>query len=202
MATCLSWAKPSEQPLHLIWWVKRTLHSRVLLRATLAWSHGPSPPTPPPPLPHTHTHTHTHTNGELARRLSSLNKRQWSQEWILSFLIHETGLIEKPSYKRNLNRALLINLRQPRWRHKKCCWMPPYLTVSYTSLSSEAHWTPGLNSPAWPVHYTCAHQPGSGSHGQLPYSCFGEEETENELHQASFADVYACRQLLFRYTLP
>ena len=138
MATCLSWAKPSEQPLHLIWWVKRTLHSRVLLRATLAWSHGPSPPTPPP----SHTHTHTHTNGELARRLSSLNKRQWSQEWILSFLIHETGLIEKPSYKRNLNRALLINLRQPRWRYKKCCWMWPYLTVSYTSLSSEAHWTP------------------------------------------------------------
>ena len=134
MATCLSWAKPSEQPLHLIWWVKQTLHSRVLLRATLAWSHGPSPPTPPPP-----SHTHTHTNGELARRLSSLNKRQWSQEWILSFLIHETGLIEKPSYNRNLNRALLINLRQPRWRYKKCCWMPPYLTVSYTSLSSEAH---------------------------------------------------------------
>ena len=59
-----------------------------------------------------------------------------------------------------------------------------------------------LNSAAWPVHYTYAHQTGSGSHGQLPYSCFGEEETENELHQASFADVYACRQLLFRYTLP
>ena len=137
MATCLSWAKPSEQPLHLIWWVKRTLHSRGLLRATLAWSHGPSPPQPHPPPPH--THTHTHTNGELARRLSSLNKRQWSQEWILSFLIHETGLIEKPSYNRNLNRALLINLRQPRWRYKKCCWMPPYLTVSHTSLSSEAH---------------------------------------------------------------
>ena len=99
-------------------------------------------PLPPNPTPLPHTHTHTHTNGELARRLSSLNKRQWSQEWILSFLIHETGLIEKPSYKRNLNRALLINLRQPRWRYKKCCWMWPYLTVSYTSLSSEAHWTP------------------------------------------------------------
>ena len=94
---------------------------------------APPPPNPTPPP------THTHTNGELARRLSSLYKRQWSQEWILSFLIHETGLIEKPSYNRNLNRALLINLRQPRWRYKKCCWMPPYLTVSYTSLSSEAH---------------------------------------------------------------
>ena len=58
------------------------------------------------------------------------------------------------------------------------------------------------NSAAWPVHYACAHHPGSGSHGQLLYSCFGEDETENELHQASFADVYACGQLLFRYTLP
>ena len=58
------------------------------------------------------------------------------------------------------------------------------------------------NSAAWPVHYACAHHPGSGSHGKLLYSGFGEDETENELHQASFADVYACGQLLFRYTLP
>ena len=150
----------------------------------------PRQPHPPP----SHTHTHTHTNGELARRLSSLNKRQWSQEWILSFLIHETGLIEKPSYKRNLNRALLINLRQPRWRYKKCCWMPPYLTVSYTSLSSEAHWTPQHGQ--YITHALI--NPAVAAMD----SCFGEEETENELHQASFADVYACRQLLFRYTLP
>ena len=71
-----------------IWWAKRTLHSRDLM----------APPPPPPP------------------QMERLNKRQWSQEWLLSFLIHETGLIEKPTYQRNLSRELLVNLRQSCWR--------------------------------------------------------------------------------------
>ena len=45
MATCLSWAKPSEQPLHFIWRGKRTLYSLLFSRATLAWSHDSSPLT-------------------------------------------------------------------------------------------------------------------------------------------------------------
>ena len=59
MATCLSWIKPSEQPLHFIWRRKRTLHSLIFSRATLAWSHDSSPSP--------------HSNGELACRLSWLN---------------------------------------------------------------------------------------------------------------------------------
>ena len=45
MATCLSWTKPSEQPLHFIWRGKRTLYPLLFSRATLAWSHDPSPLT-------------------------------------------------------------------------------------------------------------------------------------------------------------
>ena len=73
--------------------------------------------------------------------------------------------------------------------------MPPYLTVSYTSLSSEAH-RPTPRHGQYITHALIILAVAAMD------SCFGEDETENELHQASFADVYACGQLLFRYTLP
>ena len=172
----LAWVEQSHLSnlsMFNIWWAKRTLHSRDLM----------APPPPPPP------------------QMESLNKRQWSQEWILSFLIHETGLIEKPSYKQNLNRALLINLRQPHWTYKKCYWMPPYITVSYTNLSTEVH----LPTPRHGQYITHAFiTPAVAAMDSCLIAALArwEEETENELHQASLADVCGCRQLLFRYSLP
>ena len=47
------------------------------------------------------------------------------------------------------------------------------------------HRSTPTNSAAWPVHYACAHHLGSGSHGHLPYSCFGPVRRRNRKRIAS-----------------
>ena len=103
----LAWVEQSHlSNLSILYGERSEPCTRVSFRVLLLCDLRPLSPPPPP-----------NSNGELARWLSSLNNEtQWSQEWILSFLIHETGLIEKPTYQRNLNRELLVNLRQSCWR--------------------------------------------------------------------------------------
>ena len=166
MATCLSWTKPSEQPLHFIWRAKRTLHSRLFSRATLMWSHDPSPPL--------------NSNGELARGCL---------RWIMKLNDHKNEFCHFLNTKRALSRSLPTNgiWTESFWSTqdslvediRNASGMPPYLKVSYTNLSPKVQCT---NSAAWPILYACAqpHQTSSNSQGQLLFSCFGEEETENE----------------------
>ena len=128
MATCLSWTKPSEQPLHFIWRAKRTLHSRLFSRATLMWSHDPSLPTPP-----------LNSNGELARGCL---------RWIMKLNDHKNEFCHFLNTKRALSRRPTNGIwTESFWSTqdslvediRNASGMPPYLKVSYTNLSPKAH---------------------------------------------------------------
>ena len=97
----------------------------------------PPPPTPPPPPP-SHTHTHTQMESLLAGCLRWIKDNDHKSE-LCHFLCTKPALSRSPAINGIWTERFWSTLTASLNIYKKCYWMPPYLTVSYTNLSTEAH---------------------------------------------------------------